>query len=87
MSIIFDFLTSPLSLNISPIIEWIIMAIVGEFSYRYAFFKVGEFDLGFSFLNSIAHWSIRFFTYFMLWSLCRLITDGYNLISVLIKSI
>lgn len=63
------------------------MLIIGEIACKYAFNKVGELDLGFPFLNFIAHWTIRFFVYIMLWAGCRLITDGYNLISGLFKRI
>lgn len=83
MSVFFDLLTSPLGLNINPIVEWIIMLIVGEIAYRYAYYKVGELDLGIPIINFILHWTIRIFIYVLLWFVCRCITDGYNLVRYL----
>lgn len=80
MGIVFDLITSPLGLNINPIAEWIIMLIVGEIAYRYAYYKVGEFDIGISIVNFILHWTIRMLMYILLWFVCRIITEGYNLV-------
>ncbi len=87
MSVFFDLLTSPLGLNINPIVEWIIMLIVGEIAYRYAYYKVGELDLGIPIINFILHWTIRLCIYVSLWLICRCITDGYNLIRYLFNLI
>ena len=87
MNVIFDLLTSPLGLNINPLLEWVIMLIVGEIAYRYAYDKVGDLDVGIPIFNFILHWVIRFIIYAMLWALCRGVTDAYNFIRSLFKSI
>ncbi len=87
MSTFFDLLVSPLGLNINPIAEWVIMLIVGEIAYRYAYYKVGELDLGIPIINFVLHWTIRAFIYFLLWLVCRIVSDGYNLINNLFKMV
>lgn len=81
---LFDILTNPLSLNINPLIEWIVMLIVGEIAFRIAYAKVGdisfEFGIHNSGIKSILHWTIRFGIYAIIWLIMRIITDGYNLI-------
>ena len=42
MKTLFTFLTSPLGLPVSPLYEWILLAIIGEIAFRIAFRAVGE---------------------------------------------
>ena len=70
MKILFDLLTDPLGLPINPIIEWIIMIIIGEIAYRIAFYIVGESGASGTEAR-LAHWSIRIFIYFIIWAVAR----------------
>ena len=72
MKSIFDLLTDPLGLTIKPAIEWVILMIIGEISYRIAYYTVGE--MGASGAGaSLAHWIIRFFVYAVIWAVIRAI--------------
>ena len=72
MKLLFDFLTSPLGLPISPIYEWLILFIIGEIAFRVAFRAVGElYDADFisgRSIGSIIHWSIRLVIFVAFWA-------------------
>ncbi len=72
MKIIFDLLTDPLGLPILPLIEWFILIIIGEISYRIAYYIVGETGASGA-EASLAHWIIRFFVYAVIWAVIRAI--------------
>ena len=87
MSELFDILTNPLGLNINPIIELIIMAIIGVIAYRISFYIVGDLDIGIPIINFVLHWIIRLAIYVFLWIILRLFTDGYNWIISLFRKV
>ena len=72
MKPLFDLLTSPLGLPISPLHEWIILTMIGEMAYRVAFDTVGGlYDDGLinsGCLGSILHWIIRFIIFTITWA-------------------
>lgn len=73
MNSIFDLLTSPLGLPVNPLLEYVILAVVGGIAYRIAFAKVGEISLEFGISNSglmsILHWIIRIIAFVPIWAM------------------
>ncbi len=72
-SFIFDKATDPLTLPIHFLWEWLILGVIGEIAYRFAFRKVGNlYRTGFirgRFAGSLLHWIIRFFIYVPVWAI------------------
>jgi len=67
MSGFLNFITLPLGLPINPILEFVIMLIIGEVVYRIAFKAAGDLG-GSSAERSILHWLIRIPLYFIVWA-------------------
>lgn len=82
---IFDLITSPLGLPISPLYEWIILLVVGSIAYHAAFSFVGSLDLHNGGVMSIIHWVIRLAVYVIVWFILYHIIEFLQLID-LIKS-
>ncbi len=70
-SLVFEFLTHPLGLPINSLYEWIIMAILGGIAFVIAFSAVGKLGLRGN-EGSVAHWTIRFVVFVILWAITRL---------------
>ena len=72
MKLLFELLTSPLGLPISPLYEWAILLIIGEIAFKTAFRAVGElYDADFisgRSIGSIIHWSIRLVIFVAFWA-------------------
>ena len=70
-SFIFDQLTDPLSLPITPLYEWAILGIIGMIAYAISFRIVGDMYhsgcIHGSFLGSLSHWTIRLLIFSLLW--------------------
>lgn len=69
IKIIFDLITSPLSLFENPLQNYIAMAIIGAISYGIAFRVVGELGLRGQ-AGSNVHWAIRLIVFLVIWLLC-----------------
>lgn len=86
MSAIFDFIVDPLSLSLSPIWEWLILLIIGEISYRVAFYAVGNLYrdgwITGSGAGSILHWLIRLPVYVFIWLIIEAAIEGIKWVSV-----
>ena len=67
MSEFMDFITLPLGLPINPLLEFVVMAIIGEVVYRIAYSAAGDLG-GTSSERSVLHWLIRIPLYFMVWA-------------------
>lgn len=67
--ILFDLITSPLSLFENPFYNYIAMAIIGCVAFKIAFTIVGDLGLRDE-AGSIAHWIIRFFVFVLIWFIC-----------------
>lgn len=67
--ILFDLMTSPLSLLENPIYNYIAMAIIGLVAFKIAFYLVGELGLRGE-AGSIVHWIIRIIAFVIIWMLC-----------------
>ena len=72
---IFEYLTEPLGLPIEWWQEYMIMFVVGEIAFRFAFAKVGDlYDFGYihtRMAGKVLHWSIRLITYVVVWAVMR----------------
>lgn len=68
-SLIFDLITSPLSLFENSLYNWITMGLIGVIAYRIAFRTVRELGLRGE-AGSDAHWIIRLFVFASIWLLC-----------------
>ena len=70
-SFIFDKATDPLTLPIHFLWEWLILGVIGEIAYQFAFRKVGSLYrtgvISGRFAGSLLHWIIRFFIYVPVW--------------------
>ena len=66
MKVIFDFLTSPLGLPISPIWEYLILMIILIIAYKSAWWFSHGGQLG-----SLIHWIVRLFTFLILYVIVR----------------
>ena len=78
LSGLFELITYPLSLPISPLWDWIIMGLVGSISFMitYRFVGILKYEAGISNsgILSIIHWIVRFVIYFGVWAiLCEII--------------
>ena len=67
MSAFLNFITLPLGLPINPILEFIIMAIIGEVVFQLAYKAAGELG-GSRGERSFWHWLIRIPLYFIVWA-------------------
>lgn len=62
-SFIFDLLTDPLALPISPIVEYIILLVLGEIAFRIAWnASPGGFG------GSVIHWFVRIIAFVIMWA-------------------
>lgn len=72
-SFIFDKATDPLTLPIHFLWEWLILGVIGEIAYQFAFRKVGCLYrtgvISGRFAGSLLHWIIRFFIYVPVWAI------------------
>lgn len=69
--ILFDLITSPLTISDNYFIDFIIMSIISLVAYKIAYKVVG--DIGFrGEVGSIFHWIIRFIIFGILWLLCSI---------------
>ena len=88
LKFIFDLITSQFSLFEDPLCNYVVMAIVGTIAFIIAFTAVG--DLGFKgTLGSIAHWTIRFIVFVVVWFIFLVVINVIkfiknNLISIII---
>lgn len=64
LSFIFDRLTDPLGLPISPLWEYLILLVIGEIAFRIAW-EASPGGLG----GSIIHWIVRAITYIVIWAI------------------
>lgn len=72
IKIIFDLITSPLSLFENSLQNYIAMAIIGTISYGIAFRAVGELGLRGQ-AGSDVHWTIRLIVFLVIWLLCCIV--------------
>ena len=73
MKALFDFLTLPLSLPISPVWDFVICIIIGEIAYWVAYAFAGAHGMS-SNGRWALHWAMRIPLYFVLWLLtCAII--------------
>ncbi len=79
MSIIFEISTSPLEISNNPIIDYLIMGIIGIIAYKVAFILVVEIEI-FGAIGSILHWTIRIFIFITCWFILSLIIVGIKFI-------
>ena len=72
MSFVFDQITDPLELPLSPIREWIILWLIGVIAYRFAFSLVGNmYDDGMISsrgAGSFFHWTLRAIFFVIIWA-------------------
>lgn len=72
-SFIFDKITDPLTLPIHPLWEWLILGVIGEIAYQFAFRKVGNLYrtgvISGRFSGSLLHWILRFLIYVPVWTI------------------
>ena len=72
LSFIFNKITDPLTLPISPLYEWLILAVVGFIAFKIAYRAVGDmYDIGIissSSGGSLCHWIIRAFVFVPIWA-------------------
>ena len=71
-SFIFERLTDPLGLPVSPLYEYLILAIIGLVAYEIAFSTVGGMyrrgEISSSMEGSVFHWIIRLIWFVVIWA-------------------
>ena len=70
---IFELLTSPLTISNNYFVNSIIIGLIGFVAFKVAFKIVGDIGL-FGEVGSILHWIIRFVVFFLLWFVCCIVT-------------
>lgn len=84
LKFIFQYITNPLSINIDPIHEYIILFVIETIAYIVAFRKVGQlYNRGFisgSMIGSVIHWTIRLILFILMWIAINLIIKAYYFI-------
>ncbi len=72
--LLFELLVDPLGLPINPVYEYLVMLVVGELAYQFAYEKTGVLSHR-EYMNrgqkSILHWGIRLLFYFVMWTILR----------------
>ena len=72
-SFIFEKLTDPLGLPISPLYEYLILAIIGLAAYKIAYSAVGGMyrigEISSKTAGSACHWLIRFIVFVVMWAI------------------
>lgn len=63
MSIIFDLLTSPFGLPINPLLEYLLLAVLGTMAFHIGW----EASPGGVF-GSLIHWAVRFVVWVLMWA-------------------
>lgn len=71
---IFELLTSPLTISNNYFANSIIIGLIGVIAFKVAFKIVGDIGL-FGEVGSILHWIIRFVTFFLLWFACWIVIE------------
>ena len=83
LKLLFEWLVDPLGLPINPMYEYLIMLVVGELAYQFAYDKTGALSHK-EYMNSgqksIIHWCIRLIFYFSVWALLRIIIIVYGFV-------
>ena len=73
--LLFELLVDPLGLPINPIYEYLVMLVVGEMAYQFAYEKTGVLSHR-EYMSrgqkSILHWVIRLVFYFAMWAILRI---------------
>lgn len=91
-SFYFDKLTDPLGLPLDALLEYIIIAIIGELAFQGAFSLIGAlYEDGWISgrgIGSLLHWICRFIIYLIVWAITYFLIVAYEWIkSNLIMSI
>lgn len=97
-SFCFDQLTDPFSLLLDPIIEYIVLAIIGILAFKLAYMLVGDmYDADFisgSILGSIFHWLIRIGLFVFFWwianaaiTACRFIAEHWVILAAILGGV
>lgn len=76
---IFDLITSPFSLFDNPLYNCVAMFIVGVIAFKIAFKVVGDLDFRGT-IGSIAHWTIRFVVFAVVWFVFLILINIINFI-------
>lgn len=74
LKLLFEWLVDPLGLPINPLYEYLIMLVVGELAYQFAYDKTGTLshkEYMSSGQKSIIHWTIRLLFYCLVWAVLR----------------
>lgn len=69
---LFELLTSPLTISDNYFVNYIIMGLIGFIAFKVAFKIVGDIGL-FGEVGSILHWIIRIVVFFLLWFVCCIV--------------
>ena len=75
LKLLFEWLVDPLGLPINPLYEHLIMLVIGELAYEFAYVKTGTMSRRKYMTRgqkSIIHWTIRLIFYFFAWVILRL---------------
>jgi hypothetical protein len=71
LKFLFEQVTDPLTLPISPVAEWIVLLIINGLVYRMAYCLVGDlYSFGCisgSAVGKVAHWILRTICFFIIW--------------------
>ena len=72
--LLFELLVDPLGLPINPVYEYLVMLVVGEMAYQFAYEKTGVLSHR-EYMSrgqkSVLHWVIRLLFYFAMWAILR----------------
>ena len=93
----FEILTNPLGLPVSPIFEYVILALIGLIAYILAYRIVGDMyhrSMIYGRMEgSLFHWSIRFLLFFVMWLVLRaviycpvFVTENWHLFKMIVLS-
>lgn len=76
-SFIFDRITDPLGLPLNPLLEYVILAVIGLFAYSFAYKAVGGMydsgDISTGIGGGIVHWIIRLAVFVAVWAILNAI--------------
>ena len=81
----FDIITDPLSLPVNPLTEFIILALISQLAYEWAFGFIGDLYhaniISGRSVGSFLHWFFRYISYVIVWAIVNTAIYVYQFIT------
>ena len=81
----FDIITDPLSLPVNPLTEFIILALISQLAYEWAYGFVGDLYhtniISGRSAGSFLHWFFRYISYVVVWAIVNTAINVYQFIT------